>query len=332
MASTLICSTFPSAFAALSSFTTQRSYLNQFVDVASDAWYYDNVKTAYELGLVNGSSTSTYSPDSNITVAEVQTIVARIHATYHGNEISAVDGAWYTPYIEYCIEHIDREICSMAYMADGDEIMADMPASRAYFAYLMYSALPSEEYTEINSIADGSLPDVDAVLLGSGAPERIYTLYRAGILTGSDEYGTFHPYTNITRAEVAAIISRMIDPVQRKSLSLQQQPQISLENYIGNWYFVNFPDSGVSIEKSGSDYYLSLTLVQGAGLRINGTLEPVMLTNKGEYYESAPFDTIHNTTAIIQIRPDANQLVVSCSDYGDSNFLINFTDERCNRG
>ena len=67
--------------------------------------------------------------------AEVQTLVARIHATYHGNTIPAKSGAWYTPYIEYCMEHIDRQICGMAYMVDGGTMVADTLASRSYFAY-----------------------------------------------------------------------------------------------------------------------------------------------------------------------------------------------------
>ena len=137
----LLLGTTPAAFAALSNFISERSYAGQFTDVPASAWYYENVKTAYELGLVNGSSASTYSPDDNITVAEVQTLVARIHSTYYGNTIAPVSGAWYTPYIEYCIEHIDREICSMAHMQDGGRVFADTPASRTYFAYLMYAAL-----------------------------------------------------------------------------------------------------------------------------------------------------------------------------------------------
>lgn len=102
---TLLCGTLPAAGAALSDFAQQRMYSDQFVDVAANAWYYDNVKTAYEFGLVNGSSDTTYSPEDNITVAEVQTLVARIHATHYGNTISSQSGAWYTPYVEYCMAY-----------------------------------------------------------------------------------------------------------------------------------------------------------------------------------------------------------------------------------
>ena len=327
----LLLGTTPAAFAALSNFISERSYAGQFTDVPASAWYYENVKTAYELGLVNGSSASTYSPDDNITVAEVQTLVARIHSTYYGNTIAPVSGAWYTPYIEYCIEHIDREICSMAYMQDGGRVFADTPASRTYFAYLMYAALPYSEYTHINTIVNGALPDVDDIVF-MDADARIYTLYRAGILTGSDAYGTFNPDTNITRAEVAAIVSRMIDPTQRISFTLQGKPQtISLDTYLGDWYFNQYPDSGLSIEKIGDEYYLSLTVVQGNGLRFNGTMEPSRLIDQGSYFATAPFFTMQATTAVAQIRPQGSQLVVSCTEEGTSGLSLNMSGAICSR-
>ena len=40
------------------------------------------------------------------------------------------------------------------------------------------------------------------------------------ILTGNDEKGTFAPLTSITRAEAAAIVSRMVDVNNRKTVSL----------------------------------------------------------------------------------------------------------------
>ena len=239
----LLCSTTLFAFAALDNFAVERTYSNQFSDVTPNAWYYDSVKNAYEFNLVNGSSATTFSPNSHITVAEVQTIVARIHSTYHNQSISPALGPWYTPYIEYCINNIDHEVCSMAYMADGETTIANTPASRSYFAYLMYAALPQSEYTAINDIPSGTLPDVDDIAFFD-ANERIYALYRAGILTGSDSYGTFNPESNITRAEVATIVSRVIGPNQRKTFQLQavSKPTTHLTGYEGE-YFVSDGDS-----------------------------------------------------------------------------------------
>ena len=51
--------------------------------------------------------------------------------------------------------------------------------------------------------------------------DRIYTFYRAGILTGSDAAGTFHPASTIVRSEAAAILVRMYDASYRVNITLK---------------------------------------------------------------------------------------------------------------
>ena len=50
--------------------------------------------------------------------------------------------------------------------------------------------------------------------------EYVYKLYKAGVLTGNDEKGTFAPLSNITRAESAAIVTRMVDENSRRKVTL----------------------------------------------------------------------------------------------------------------
>ena len=47
--------------------------------------------------------------------------------------------------------------------------------------------------------------------------DSIYKLYRAGVLNGNDTKGTFAPDKPITRAEVSAIVVRMMDAKERKA-------------------------------------------------------------------------------------------------------------------
>ena len=74
------------------------------------------------------------------------------------------------------------------------------------------ASFPDEALEPINQIADGYVPDVKMDAAYSNA---IYRLYRAGILTGNDDKGTFSPDSNIMRSEVAAIISRMANEEKR---------------------------------------------------------------------------------------------------------------------
>ena len=61
----------------------------EFSDVNKTAWYYDNVKTAYELGFMNGKAEGKFDPDGTVTIAEGITMASRLHAIYNGLEISS---------------------------------------------------------------------------------------------------------------------------------------------------------------------------------------------------------------------------------------------------
>ena len=78
-----------------------RTYEDQFADVPAGAWYYDNVRCLYELGLTNGHGREDrFAPSSEITVAEVLAMAARLRSLYDWGDgeagPAAFDGeAWY---------------------------------------------------------------------------------------------------------------------------------------------------------------------------------------------------------------------------------------------
>ena len=90
-------------------------------------------------------------------------------------------------------------------------------ATRAQFAVIFANALPEANYAVINSVADGSIPDVAPGIYGS---EAIYKLYRAGITQGSGAQHLFLPDQAIRRSEVAAILSRMFNEGSRQAITL----------------------------------------------------------------------------------------------------------------
>ena len=58
-----------SAFAA---FEKTNTYDNNFSDVPETSWYAENVKTAYELGFMNGKSEGKFDPNAGVTVVELK--------------------------------------------------------------------------------------------------------------------------------------------------------------------------------------------------------------------------------------------------------------------
>lgn len=175
-----------------------------FSDVESDAWYEPGVASAYSLGLMKGTGNGKFDVEGSVTIAEALTMAARIHAIYYGNQVtfSSSSGRWYDPYVEYAAAHSILPQRYADYAA---------PATRAEFASIFAKALPASELAAVNNIEDGEIPDIPA---DAEYAEAAYLLYRAGVLTGN-ENGAFQPDVQITRAEVALIVTRMVEVGER---------------------------------------------------------------------------------------------------------------------
>lgn len=180
-----------------------------FSDIKSGDWYYSYAKAAYELGLMNGSGEK-FDANGNMTIAQTITIASRIHSLYYkdGFDFTVSEGdEWYQPYVDYAY---DNKIIGDKYKNSN----MNAKAARLEFAEILSNSLPDKALAAINEAPAGTLPDVSAV---SDAGKAVYKLYKAGILTGSDD-GKFHPANSISRAEAAAVITRMADSSQRITL------------------------------------------------------------------------------------------------------------------
>ena len=199
-----------SGTAGLSNFTKSNTYTaGQFTDVTAGAWYAASVQAAYEYGLMQGASANLFNINGNLTVAETITIAARLHATYQGKGYTFSSGSpWYQPYLDYAIQN---GICST--YPDYNAVI-----SRASFAMILTNALPAEALQAKNTVEENGIPDVPS---DANYHDAVYRLYRAGVLSGTDSAGTFAPFNSITRAEVAVILSNMVDPSLRKSFTLK---------------------------------------------------------------------------------------------------------------
>ena len=241
-----------SAFAAesMDNFKTERDYpAGQFTDVVAGSWYAGSVETAYELGLVEGTSKTTFSPNDPITISSTLALACRLYSTYYGDNATFTGGTiWYQPYVDYAI--------AKGIITSGQYSDYNANATRRQFAAIMAKALPASALKGINTVEDGGIPDVAS---GSANYADIYTLYRAGILTGSDKAGTFLPETTIDRASVSAILSRMAMPSQRQSITLKK---------------VEVAATAISLNRS------TLSLKNGETFQLNATLTPANASTK----------------------------------------------------
>ena len=78
----------------------------QFSDVTSDKWFASSVAASYELGFMNGTGDSEFSPNGNVTVAQAITIASRVNDAYHVKSTKFEGGKnWYDPYVDYAVKN-----------------------------------------------------------------------------------------------------------------------------------------------------------------------------------------------------------------------------------
>lgn len=196
----------PTALAAatMGNFKKVREYPG-FSDVAADAWYANDVRQAYELGIINGKGNGKFDPEGNLTLAEAITMACQVCAIYYGETFTPGGSPWYQNAVTYAIENgIIREGVYGDYTA---------LATRSDLANLFY-CIPAEEFPRINRIA--WISDIDRE---TSYYSWIYMLYSAGVLTGSST-GAFQPNNPVKRSEAAAIINRVVLPENRVHASV----------------------------------------------------------------------------------------------------------------
>ena len=199
------------AFAGYENFTEQQPYTGQFADVPSDAWYAENVELAYEYGLVNGVSQTSFAPDSSLTMAEAVKLAACLHSIYQNGT------ADYAVYAVYALENGILSAPLESYEA---------AATRGAFADVLAKAFPEEALESVNFVEDGAIPDVPE---GAYYADAAYLLYRAGVLTGSDAAGRLLPDSTIKRSEAAAIVTRMVEPALRQTVTLEVRETLTAD-------------------------------------------------------------------------------------------------------
>ncbi len=246
-------------FSASAAFEKTNAYTaGLFTDVPENEWYAGEVQSTYELGLMNGIGGSLFDPEGNVTVGEAVTMAARASALYAGKTIPEAEGEWYQKYVNYAI--------AGGFLAEGQFDSFDRPAKRYEVASLFEGAMPEGYFAAKNTVE--AIPDVSEA---RDYQPALLSLYKAGVVMGSDAYGNFRPEDNITRAEAAAIINRVALPENRlsKTLDVISEDDAYRLNYTGSLGLgggKNGTPSGWIVDNRGgvpsTDYKINLSLLK----------------------------------------------------------------------
>ena len=182
-----------------------------FYDVDSNDWFYEPVKSAWQNDLIDGVTARYFKPERSLTVAQAVKLAAALHQKQSVGFVTLQNGGihWYDNYVNYAVAN---SLIEAAYQSKSAEMM-NAPVSRAEFVHILSKTLVGAK--QLNTV--NSIPDVKS---GDAYADEIFAFYRAGILTGSDRLGTFHPESSLKRSEAAAILVRLYDATQRQYITL----------------------------------------------------------------------------------------------------------------
>ena len=179
---------------------------NPFTDVPDSAWFQRSVVILQNLGLVTGRTAALYDPNGKVTLAEVAALTVRIYEMYYGLPATGPsEGVWYQDYVSKATAYGILPENWTGYNA---------PATREQSAYLLAHTLPASELGQKNQIT--TFKDIDQVTYSS----EVLSLYQAGVLQGMDIYGSFYGSSSVSRAEIAAMLVRLILPDERVSYTI----------------------------------------------------------------------------------------------------------------
>lgn len=193
-----------SSSSGLNSFTSSNTYNNSFKDVEQNTWYEDSIKCVFEYGVMDGIGNKQFDPDGVVSLAQVITVASRMHAQYYSKTVLDTGSNWYDKYISYA--------SSNGLLPDdfSTDLNLDSPATREFMAYVFSNAIAEQDLPAVNLGAE--IPDIDTV--SKTYTESAKLMYNSGIMTGqANNY--FNPRSQATRAQMATIIMRLLQPIER---------------------------------------------------------------------------------------------------------------------
>ena len=177
-----------------------------FSDVKQTDWFYGYVKTVQEKGLMMGVSETDFAPNAKLTRAMFVTILYRMAGepeTTSSKFSDIEEEIWYERAVGWASANGIVTGISEAEFAPNTDITREQMAV-IVFRYAKYTGLDTEAVTKDTT----PLSHNDVFEVSDWAKEAMHYCIAAGIING-DENGNLLPHNTATRAETAAVITRL---------------------------------------------------------------------------------------------------------------------------
>lgn len=185
----------------------------KFKDVKSTDWYYGSVANLTNKEIISGYNDNTFRPNNSVTVAEFLKLSMEVAQIKYDNTTSL----WYKDLMQKALDIgiINKSL----YEAPNTPIKRKDVALTLTKLIEKTPSLKSEFVTERSKEYDRFKYLIyDTTKLSQEYRNAIYKLFEYQLIVGTTnnkDQVFYNPESNLTRAEVAAIVERLIEPSKR---------------------------------------------------------------------------------------------------------------------
>lgn len=172
-----------------------------FTDVGMGSWFYDNVKYCYDNGLMIGADASSFVPEGAVSRGQVVTVLYRLAGT---PSVAGMTCPFTDADTSWCKDAIVWGYNAGVVMGyDDNTFRTDECVTREQLAAFVY------RYANDGAAASGkTLAFTDGSLVSDYAVPAMNWCINKGVIIGMGD-GTLYPQGGSTRAQFAAMISRL---------------------------------------------------------------------------------------------------------------------------
>ena len=172
-----------------------------FTDVGMGSWFYDNVKYCYDNGLMIGADASSFVPEGAVSRGQVVTVLYRLAGS---PSVAGVTCPFTDADTSWCKDAIVWGYNAGVVMGyDDNTFRPDECVTREQLAAFVY------RYANDGAAASGkTLAFTDGSLVSDYAVPAMNWCINKGVIIGMGD-GTLYPQGGSTRAQFAAMISRL---------------------------------------------------------------------------------------------------------------------------
>ena len=182
---------------------------NPFTDVHENDWFYNHVMFVYQNGLMNGTSATTFSPNSSTTRAQIATIFYRMAGSPAVENANTFTDVPYGPGTDWYYDAVLWVQQNGIMQGYGNNLFGpNDPVTREQLAMIFYNYAKFKGY---DTTANGDLSGfTDAGDLSPWAQEAMKWAVGSGVMSGKGN-GILDPKGTATRAEIAAMLQNFIE-------------------------------------------------------------------------------------------------------------------------